>query len=135
MTLLAAAALLVVSFVFSGLDAAWHALDRVRLRHRADKGDRRAKAMLAWEAVRPQADLVLVWTSHAAGAGLWPSWRFPAPRAAGGDFSPCFSFRCMRSSLVSWPGRFFAGYPSSCSVICGGWLRWPDQFGLPWPDQ
>ena len=69
MTLLAAAALLVVSFVFSGLDAAWHALDRVRLRHRADKGDRRAKAMLAWEAVRPQADLVLVWTSHAAGAG------------------------------------------------------------------
>ena len=69
MTLLAAAVLLVVSFVFSGLDAAWHALDRVRLRHRADKGDRRAKAMLAWEAVRPQADLVLVWTSHAAGAG------------------------------------------------------------------
>lgn len=69
MTLLAAAALLVVSFVFSGLDAAWHALDRVRLRHRADKGDRRAKAMLAWETVRPQADLVLVWTSHAAGAG------------------------------------------------------------------
>lgn len=69
MTLLAAAAFLVVSFVFSGLDAAWHALDRVRLRHRADKGDRRAKAMLAWETVRPQADLVLVWTSHAAGAG------------------------------------------------------------------
>ncbi len=69
MTLLVAAALLVVSFVFSGLEAAWHALDRVRLRHRADKGDRRAKAMLAWEAVRPQADLVLVWTSHAAGAG------------------------------------------------------------------
>ena len=69
MTLLAAAALLVVSFVFSGLDAAWHALDRVRLRHRADKGDRRAKAMLAWVGVRPQADLVLVWSSHAAGAG------------------------------------------------------------------
>lgn len=69
MTLVAAALLLAVSFVFSGLDAAWHALDRVRLRHRADKGDRRAKAMLAWETVRPQADLVLVWTSHAAGAG------------------------------------------------------------------
>ena len=69
MTLLAAAALLVVSFVFSGLDAAWHALDRVRLRHRADKGYRRAKAMLAWVGVRPQSDLVLVWSSHAAGAG------------------------------------------------------------------
>ena len=69
MTLVAAALLLAVSFVFSGLEAAWHALDRVRLRHRADKGDRRAKAMLGWEAVRPQADLVLVWTSHAAGAG------------------------------------------------------------------
>ena len=69
MTLVAAALLLAVSFVFSGLEAAWHALDRVRLRHRADKGDRRAKAMLGWEAVRPQADIVLVWTSHAAGAG------------------------------------------------------------------
>ena len=69
MTLVVAALLLAVSFVFSGLEAAWHALDRVRLRHRADKGDRRAKAMLGWEAVRPQADLVLVWTSHAAGAG------------------------------------------------------------------
>jgi len=69
MTFLAAAFLLAVSFVFSGLEAAWHALDRVRLRHRADKGDRRAQAMLAWEAVQPQADLVLVWTSHASAAG------------------------------------------------------------------
>jgi CBS domain containing-hemolysin-like protein len=60
--------LLAGAFVFSGLDAAWQALDRVRLRHRADKGSRPAKAMLAWEAVRPQADLVLAWTSHLLGA-------------------------------------------------------------------
>lgn len=62
------ALLLVVAFVFSGLDAAWQALDRVRLRHRADKGDRRAAVMLAWEAVRPRAELVLGWTSHACAA-------------------------------------------------------------------
>ena len=69
MMLLVAVALLAGSFVFSGLEAAWHALDRVRLRHRADKGDGRAKAMMSWEAVRPQADLVLAWTSHALAAG------------------------------------------------------------------
>lgn len=69
MMLLLAAVLLAGSFVFSGLDAAWHALDRVRLRHRADKGDRRAKAMMSWEAAGPQADLVLAWTSHALAAG------------------------------------------------------------------
>lgn len=56
------------AFVFSGLDAAWQALDRVRLRHRADKGDRRAKAMLSRDKLRPQIDLVLVWTGHALGA-------------------------------------------------------------------
>ena len=88
MTLLAAAALLVVSFVFSGLDAAWHALDRVRLRHRADKGDRRAKAMLAWEAVRPQADLVLVWTSHAAGAAALAVWAVSGPLGGWRGFLP-----------------------------------------------
>ncbi len=60
--------LLAVAFVFSGLDAAWQALDRVRLRHRADKGDRRAKSMLAWQVGRPQADLVLGWTSHTSAA-------------------------------------------------------------------
>lgn len=69
MSVLLFAVLLAGSFVFSGLDAAWHALDRVRLRHRADKGSRPARAMLAWEAVRPRANLVLAWTSHALGAG------------------------------------------------------------------
>jgi CBS domain containing-hemolysin-like protein len=69
MTWLGAVLLLLAAFVFTGLDAAWQALDRVRLRHRADKGDRRAKQMLAWDAVRPQADLVLGWTAHALGAG------------------------------------------------------------------
>lgn len=64
----AAVLLLLLAFVFTGLDAAWQAMDRVRLRHRADKGDRRAKAMMAWEAVRPQADLVLAWTSHSCAA-------------------------------------------------------------------
>ena len=56
------------AFVFSGLDAAWQALDRVRLRHRADKGNRRAKAMLSRDRQRPQVDLALVWTGHACGA-------------------------------------------------------------------
>lgn len=60
--------LLLPAFVFAGLDAAWQALDPVRLRHRADKGDRRAKQMLAWAAVRPQADLVLAWTGRACAA-------------------------------------------------------------------
>ena len=68
MTMLVAALLLVAAFVFAGLDAAWQALDHVRLRHRADKGDRRARQMMAWEAVGPQADLVLAWTSHALAA-------------------------------------------------------------------
>ena len=69
MSAVLAAVLLAFSFVYTGLDAAWQALDRVRLRHRADKGDRRAKQMMAWEAVRPQADLVLAWTSHACAIG------------------------------------------------------------------
>lgn len=63
-----AAVLLAMAFLYAGLDAAWQALDRVRLRHRAERGDPRARQMLAWEAVRPQADLVLVWTSHACAA-------------------------------------------------------------------
>lgn len=69
MSAVLAALLLAFSFVYTGLDAAWQALDRVRLRHRAEKGDRRAKQMMAWEAVRPQADLVLAWTSHACAIG------------------------------------------------------------------
>jgi putative hemolysin len=64
-------ALLVLSFLFSGLEAAWVALDRVRLRHRADKGDKRARQMLAWDAVSPRADLVMVWTSRVAAAAAF----------------------------------------------------------------
>lgn len=66
---LLAALLLAGAFVYSGLDAAWQALDRVRLRHRADRGDRRARQMMAWAAVAPQADLVLAWTAHLLAAG------------------------------------------------------------------
>ena len=69
MTALLSAILLAGAFVFTGLDAAWQALDRVRLRHRADKGSRQARQIMAWEQARPQADLVLAWTGHALGAG------------------------------------------------------------------
>lgn len=68
MMLPAAAALLLAAFVFTGLEAAWLALDPVRLRHRAEKGDRRARQMMAWAAVRPQADLALAWSSRAFAA-------------------------------------------------------------------
>jgi len=68
MTIILASLLLVLAFVFTGLDAAWLALDRVRLRHRADKGDRHARQMMAWEACGPQANLVMAWTSHACAA-------------------------------------------------------------------
>ena len=61
--------LLVLAFVFTGLDAALLAIDRVRLRHRADKGDRHARQMMAWEARSPQANLVMAWTSHVCAAG------------------------------------------------------------------
>ena len=64
-------ALSVVSFLFSGLEAAWVALDRVRLRYRADQGNKRAQQMLAWDAVSPQADLVMVWTSRIAAAAAF----------------------------------------------------------------
>ena len=64
-------ALFVVSFLFSGLEAAWVALDRVRLRHRADAGNKRAQHMLAWDAVAPQADLVMMWTSRVAAAAAF----------------------------------------------------------------
>jgi putative hemolysin len=64
-------ALCAVSFLFSGLEAAWVALDRVRLRHRADAGNRQARHMLAWDAVSPRAELVMMWTSRvAAGASF-----------------------------------------------------------------
>ena len=82
-----AALLLALSFIYSGLDAAWQALDRVRLRHRADKGDRRAKQMLSWEAVRPQADLVLAWTSHACAAGALVILMMVFSQRANGDLA------------------------------------------------
>lgn len=63
--------LLVLSFVFSGLEAAWLALDRVRLRHRAAKGEGRAPQMVAWDTASPQADLVMMWTSRLAAAGAF----------------------------------------------------------------
>ncbi len=69
MTVLLFVMLLTASAIFSGLDAAWQALDPLRLRHRADKGNRRAAQMLAWRAARPQADLVLAWTCRALAMG------------------------------------------------------------------
>ena len=71
MILALAAVLLVLSFVFSGLEAAWVALDRVRLQHRAAKNEGRARPMLAWDASSPQADLVMAWTSRLAAAGAF----------------------------------------------------------------
>lgn len=68
---LAAALLFVLSFLFSGLEAAWVALDRVRLQHRAAKNEGRARQMLAWDAAAPQADLVMAWTSRLAAAGAF----------------------------------------------------------------
>jgi putative hemolysin len=63
-----AALLLMAAFILTGLEAAWLALDPVRLRHRAEKGDRRARQMMAWAAVRPQADLALAWSSRTCAA-------------------------------------------------------------------
>ena len=71
MILAVAALLLVLSFVFSGLEAAWIALDRVRLQHRAAKNEGRARQMLAWDAAAPQADLVMAWTSRLAAAAAF----------------------------------------------------------------
>ena len=66
-----AALLLVLSFVFSGLEAAWIALDRIRLQHRAAKNEGRARQMLAWDAAAPRADLVMAWTSRLAAAAAF----------------------------------------------------------------
>jgi len=84
MTGMLAALLLAGAFVYSGLDAAWQALDRVRLRHRADRGDPQARQMLAWAAVSPQADLVLAWTSHALAAGAFVALAAGLPARPGG---------------------------------------------------
>jgi len=69
MMLALAAGLLALAFVFSGLEAAWAALDRVRLHYRAARNEGRAVDMLAWDSVSPQVDLVMVWTSRVAAAG------------------------------------------------------------------
>jgi CBS domain containing-hemolysin-like protein len=66
--ILASCLLLLLAFVLTGLEAAWLALDPVRLRHRADKGQRRARQMLSWSAARPQADLALAWSSRVCAA-------------------------------------------------------------------
>ena len=71
MMLAIAAALLALAFVFSGLEAAWAALDRVRLHYRAAKNEGRAVDMLAWDSVSPQVDLVMMWTSRIAAAGAF----------------------------------------------------------------
>ena len=68
MTALLAAILLAGAFVFAGLDAAWQALDRVRLRQRADAGKKQARQILCWEQARPQTDLALAWSGHALAA-------------------------------------------------------------------
>jgi CBS domain containing-hemolysin-like protein len=68
MMLAIAAVLLALAFVFSGLEAAWAALDRVRLHHRAARNEGRAVDMLAWDSVSPQVDLVMMWTSRVAAA-------------------------------------------------------------------
>lgn len=68
MSILPAVLFFIGAFLFSGLEAAWLAMDRVRLRHRADRGHVRARQMMAWEAMRPRAELMLAWTSHALGA-------------------------------------------------------------------
>jgi len=60
--------LLGVAFIFGGLEAAWLSLDRVRLRHRADLGNRRASQILAWDDAWPQANLVMAWTARVAAA-------------------------------------------------------------------
>ncbi len=60
--------LLGVAFVFGGLEVAWLSLDRVRLRHRADLGNRRASQILAWDEAWPQANLVMAWTAQVAAA-------------------------------------------------------------------
>ena len=86
MTFLLSVLLLVASAVFSALEAAWQALDRVRVRHRADKGNRLAMQMIAWEASRPQGDLALAWTSHALAAGSLAALVAGTTSRAGGEF-------------------------------------------------
>lgn len=85
MTALLAAILLAASFVFAGLDAAWQALDRVRLRQRADKGNKQARQIMSWEQARPQTDLALAWSSHALGAASLVSLAAGASAQAGGS--------------------------------------------------
>ncbi|MFM8459932.1 MAG: hypothetical protein ACKOB0_13525 [Chthoniobacterales bacterium] len=71
MTLAVIIALLVLAFVFSGLEAAWAALDRVRLHYRASRNEGSAVQMLAWDSVSPQVDLVMMWTSRVSAAATF----------------------------------------------------------------
>lgn len=76
MMLAIAAVLLALAFVFSGLEAAWVALDRVRLHYRAARNEGRAVQMLAWDSVSPQAELVMMWTSRVAAAASFVLFAF-----------------------------------------------------------
>lgn len=58
------ALLLAAAFGFSGLDASWQSLDRVRLQARADKNERRARQMLAWFETGSRPVLVLGWSAN-----------------------------------------------------------------------
>lgn len=71
MMLAIAVAFLALAFVFSGLEAAWVALDRVRLHYRAARKEGSAVQMLSWDVVSPQADLVMMWTSRVAAAAAF----------------------------------------------------------------
>ena len=71
MTLAVIIALLVLAFVFGGLEAAWAALDRVRLHYRASRNEGSAVQMLAWDSVSPQVDLVMMWTSRVSAAAAF----------------------------------------------------------------
>lgn len=59
---------LAMAFLYSGLDAAWRALDPVRLRHRADSGNRHARRMLTWREAAPQLELALAWSAQMCSA-------------------------------------------------------------------
>lgn len=71
MTLVIIIALLGLAFVFSGLEAAWAALDRVRLHYRAARNEGSAVQMLAWDSISPQVDLVMMWTSRVSAAAAF----------------------------------------------------------------
>jgi len=75
-----AAGLLALAFVFSGLEAAWVALDRVRLHYRAARNEGRAVPMLAWDSVSPQAELVMMWTSRVTASAAFVLFAYECSR-------------------------------------------------------